>query len=684
MAQSSPGKKIPPAPDSSPVWRTSDELKTLCDIAGLPCYRTDTRCLQVSTYDPTGGNEDGFSGDHSFIRRNPDSSLVIFESAGPGVIERIWTPTPTDDTLDFFIDDTSRATLSICYKDLFSGKIPPFGPPLCGSALGGNYCYYPILFNRLCRIVCRGKKMQFHQIQYRLFPKTADIRSFSATLSPEDRRRLEEIKSSWNNPGRLPLHENGSLPRRDNTSPQIHSSFLLRPGETRQIADIRQGGRITGIEMTPASCFEGPQHDVFLRIYWDEERLPAVDCPVADFFGYAFGKRSMNSLLLGSQDDKDYCYFPMPFDRAARIELVYKTPTDPSSNPRSPGPPSSNQPSHSKSRRPLSPTLRLAVNIDYTLQKRDPLREGKFYADWKAGSPAAGQPHVFLNTRGKGHYVATILQAQGLQPGMTVFFEGDDSTVVDGSLRLHGTGSEDYFNGGWYAFQDCWDKKMSLPTHGALDYSLPYCRTGGYRLYLSDKISFERSIFHSIEHGPAHNEVPVIYTSLAFYYCDTPPSATSARRSNQTPNPVSTRVYYPDTLILFPQLLEYGLWNDIAVHPEWAYPTGGESYDLTVTDASRLRISLKDIRPGRYSLFADYESNDRGAEFSVWQGQTPLSGWRSTWSRDKIRSPLVSLGDLSLDEFANTLTLRFLTQEHQDHLFLNRLILVEKPALTHQ
>jgi hypothetical protein len=55
------------------------------------------------------------------------------------------------------------------------------------------------------------------------------------------------------------------------------------------------------------------------------------------------------------------------------------------------------------------------------------------------------QPHVFLDFSGKGHYVGTVLQARGLEAGMTGFFEGDDSTVVDGVLNMHGTGSEDYF-----------------------------------------------------------------------------------------------------------------------------------------------------------------------------------------------------------------------------------------------
>lgn len=138
------------------IITTQDELKEFTDFSRLPLYRSNTSLNEISTYDREGKNDDGFSGKYSFIRRNSDSSLVMFEAKGPGIINRIWTPTPTDDTLDINIDDT---IFSIKYSDLFSGKIKPFTLPLCGNLLGGFYCYYPILFQDSCRIVSRGKKL---------------------------------------------------------------------------------------------------------------------------------------------------------------------------------------------------------------------------------------------------------------------------------------------------------------------------------------------------------------------------------------------------------------------------------------------------------------------------------------------------------------------------------------------
>jgi len=620
-----------------------DELSALYNISGLPVYRPNTFSAQVSTYDTLGGNEDGFNGQYSFIRRNADSTLVIFDMKGNGVINRIWTPTPTDDSLDFYIDDIIKPALTIKYRDLFSGKIFPFVSPLCGSQLGGNFCYFPILFQQRCMIVARAKKMQFHQIQYRLFEKNTKVKSFSTSLADGEKNALNRISELWNKENRTikDFLSEASLLKTDSVS------FELKPGDTRNIFSLQEGGKVAGIELSPAAAFEGLMNNIDIRIYWDDEKLPAIYCPVADFFGYAFGKRSMQSLMLGSKADMDYCYIPMPFDKKATIELIYRKYSG-------------------------SEPLQLNAKIHYTTQKRNAGAEGKLYACWMKEKPAAGKPHVFLGAQGKGHYVGTVLQAQGLRPGMTYFFEGDDSTVIDGQQRLHGTGSEDYFNGGWYALLDCWDSRMSLPIHGALDYSLPFCRTGGYRFYLSDKLSFEKNIYQSIEHGPANNNIPAEYTSVSFYYSD------SAPKNILSPADVSTEIYIPDTLMIYPQLMEYTIDGAASIKLDWVYPTGGESCAFTINGESEVRISLKDILPGNYKLFLDYERNKEGCNFSVWQRQSQKSEWISSSLIGKKRIEQQYVCDIKVTDLINTFTIKFKTEKNNKNFFLNRFILVKR------
>jgi hypothetical protein len=619
------------------------ELMAFYDLTLLPEFLDSTRCGQISSYDITGNNDDGFSGTYSFIRRNTDSSLVLFDQNGSGVINRIWTPTPTNDTLDFYIDDNHRPSFSICYLDLFSGKKFPFKSPLCGNQLGGYYCYMPIPYEKSCMIISRGKKMQFHQIQYRHYEPGARVKSFKPNLNAEEKIALERIAALWNK-------NNKSV--QDFYPVDLSESSVnlkIAPGKTATVFSLQHGGRILGIEIGPAHAFEGLAKDIDIKISWDGES-PAVYCPVPDFFGYAFGNRSMQSLLLGSRDNKNYCYFPMPFDRKAKIELVYR-----------------------RSSSSVQVPVQVSVNVWFTSGKRVAWKEGKFYTAWNRNlNEERGRPHVIADMSGKGHYVGTILQAQGLQAGMTYFFEGDDSASIDGNSAIHGTGSEDYFNGGWYAMMDRWDGKMSLPLHGALDYSLPFCRTGGYRLYITDKISFEKSFFMSIEHGPAKNQIPAEYTSLALYYSNVPVEKLIV------PTNELTRVFIPDTLIIYPQLMDYNLFGNMDVKTTWKYGTGGQSYLYTPGYDSWLRIIMAALPHNKYALYLDVMKEPFGCDISIWQRQTKLSDWMSTCKPEEERVKQLYACDFDLSDSNNTLTIRFRTDRIKKSLLLNRLILIKK------
>lgn len=621
----------------------STELTALYDLNQLPCYSENTYCAQVSSYDTTGGNDDGFSGRYSYIRRNTDSTLVIFEARGPGVINRIWTPTPSEDTLDFYIDHDDSPSFSIKYLDLFSGKQYPFIAPLCGNQLGGYYCYLPVPFARSCKIVYRGKKTQFHQIQYKLFTEKVDVKPFSLTLNGEEQATLKKISTLWNKKPKVfqDFYPQAAL----SSDKQVE----LKPGTSITLLNSMLGGRILGIEIEPASAFEGIYKHINLKINWDGESIPAVNCPLVDFFGYAFGQSSMQSLMIGTQNNKNYCYLPMPYDRSAKVVLSYLTIQGSD-----------------------HPVIKFRARILYLNEKRRN-KEGKLYAQWnKVIKSTPGKPHVFADIKGKGHYIGTILQAQGLNPGMTYFFEGDDSTRIDGEMRLHGTGSEDYFNGGWYALMDRWDGAMSLPLHGALGYSLPFCRTGGYRFYLSDKLSFTNSFYHTIEHGPTGNAFPVDYTSLGFYYADRPPS------SPQEPTTSTNTVYMPDTLYVYPQLMDYNIYGNVDIRTSWKYGTGGESYLFTPGDESAIRISLKDIPKGKYGLYFDINSSASGCDFSIWQRQYMFSDWISTMSKQDLRIKDLYIRDIDIGDFDRTISLRFKTGPAKSTFLLHRIKLIRK------
>ncbi|SFP81911.1 glycoside hydrolase family 172 protein [Parafilimonas terrae] len=623
-----------------------DELKQFYNINELPAYRSNTYAAQVSTYDTTGGNNDGFGGQYSFIRRNADSSLVIFDVKGTGVVNRIWTPTPTTDTLDFYIDDAKQPTLSINYMDLFSGKVYPFVQPLCGNQVGGYYCYFPILFQKHCVIVSRGKKMMFHQIGYRLYNKGTIVEPFTTNIGDDVKNALNAISGLWNS---NEVHKAKAIAASNAGTKITDTSFSIKPGDTRQVFALNTGGRITGIEISPSSSFASLYKNIIMRVFWDDEKLPAIDCPVADFFGFAFGKPSMQSLLAGSENNICYSFIPMPFDKKARIEFSYVNAKD-----------------------SALASVGLHAKIYYTLQPRKADKEGKFYAYRNSEKTKDGQPHVFLNIQGKGHYIGTVLQAQGLHTGMTIFFEGDDSTVIDNTMRFHGTGSEDYFNGGWYALLNRWDSKMSLPLHGALDYSLAFARTGGYRFYFTDKMSFEKNIYHSIEHGGEHNAVPGLYTSVSYFYCDRPQQLSSSITNE------NTKVYIPDTINIYPQFSSVEIGSDMNIKTVWDNNDIGQSFDITAPDNGMLKVNLGDIPAGYYKLFISYAKQPGGCDFSIWQRQTQIAGWHSSSANDKQKVKDMFAGDIHITELNNAATIQFKTAGEANKFLWIKMMLVKK------
>jgi hypothetical protein len=612
----------------------SSELTRIGNTHLLPQYLDQQVVYQTSSYDTTGSNDDGFSGKYSFVRRNADSSLVLFEEKGNGVINRIWTPTPTEDILDFYFSGSKKPSYSIKFSDLFSGKVYPFVAPLTGNQIGGYFCYFPIPFKNGCKIVSRGKHMQFYQIQYRKYPGAYKVENFHGTLSKGEQENLMSLKSSWSLSNRADEPENVQIIPIDTT---------IAPGQTLVLADVNKGGRIDVFELESNEAFTGLQKQFDLKMTWDQEIRPAIYAPLADLFGYAFGQPSMRSLLIGNARGLNYFNVPMPFDHHAKIELIYRAPD------------------HGLKQA----SVKIKGTIWVHSEKRNPAREGKFYANWNHDAPAAlGHPHVFLEGKGRGHYVGTILQAQGLEPGMTLFFEGDDSTAVDGKMTMHGTGSEDYFNGGWYALLDRWDRKMSLPIHGSLDYSLPLSRTGGYRMFIGDKMPFENEFYHSIEHGPEKNNKKVDYTSLAFYYADGPLLSNAPQ---QVPTNKNTAVFVPDTLMLYPQLMNLTFGGKATVDGD----------KITSTDGAKVRIDLKEIPDGDYKLYADLENDPTGAEVMLWQRQTLISKPISFFSKEIVNKKALFLTEISIDEFKKSLTLEFKKDAVKNSVIIHRLIFIK-------
>lgn len=290
-------------------------------------------------------------------------------------------------------------------------------------------------------------------------------------------------------------------------------SMPIASGETLTIADLQGAGAIRHMWMTTGEHHHNLKALV-LRIYWDGEPTPSVECPLGDFFGLGHGKGNyFNSLPLQTSYLAMNCWFSMPYRQGAVITVTNEHPDKDSF---------------------------LYYYIDYQ-QYADPAMVeglGRFHASWRrelvlkkdeiTGPNRDGLPqrlnttgrdnYVVLDAQGKGHFVGCVLHLDTNETGW--WGEGDDMFFIDGEPwppRLHGTGMEDYFCGAWnYNRLRQVDQTAYYGYHfkGNADYTGKHSQ---YRFHVEDPVYFEKSLLFTIEHGHA-NDRQGDWNSTAYWY----------------------------------------------------------------------------------------------------------------------------------------------------------------------
>ncbi|RYG25637.1 DUF2961 domain-containing protein, partial [bacterium] len=333
------------------------------------------------------------------------------------------------------------------------------------------------------------------------------------------------------------------------------------------------------------------------------------------------------------REGTNYAYFPMPFDRAAKVELV--------------------------SLRTGGAPLPIRGEIVLGNIPRRPY-EGRFYAVWRRENPTTkGKPFTFVDTKGKGHLVGVSLQAQGLEAGNTFFFEGDDITTIDGVMRVHGTGSEDFFNGGWYDVPGRWDAAFSRPLSGSLAYQRYLGRTGAYRLLIPDAYPFGKSLVQTIEHGPEGNAHPTDYAGVAYLYADRNPMGGTA------PTPASLRVKDPERIVFSAH------WT----MPIEAFSLSGSTLtrgDVKVGDRNVRALTLRATRPGdfdqchvslradlpaagRYKVYLDALKGPANGQVQLFQREIGIGKPVDLYAPTTTEANGIYLGEIDAVEGGNTL-----------------------------
>ena len=281
-------------------------------------------------------------------------------------------------------------------------------------------------------------------------------------------------------------------------------SKSVDPGQTLVLGELEGPGAITHFWIFAHPMEPFLSNALVLRIYWDGAEQPSVEAPLGDFFGVGQGmNRNVDSQVVSvsAYGHSRNCYWNMPFNKSAKVTIT----------------------NESKEYR--------ANGMWYILnwrQHENPLPENTpyFHARYRQEFPTqSGTNYVICDTKGKGHYVGTVLSMMHTDLGW--FGEGDERFYVDGEdyPSLSGTGTEEYFGYAWGL------REFMRPFSGVPMFEgyHPGDRASMYRWHLLDPVPFKKSLRLEIEHFGAlrapdlrwvkgFNERTDWFSSVAFWY----------------------------------------------------------------------------------------------------------------------------------------------------------------------
>lgn len=266
----------------------------------------------------------------------------------------------------------------------------------------------------------------------------------------------------------------------------------LEAGERVVLADLDGPGTIRHVWLTIPPAPPERMRAVRLEVFYDGLDAPSISVPVVDFFGVPLGRPvPLVTALSAIQEGRGFnAYYPMPFERRVRVELV----------------------NESTSR------LLLYYQIDYTLDRRAdapdrgtaaaPAREPSYlHVAYRRENPTVQKRDfvIFEGLRGPGRFLGSVVGIRVLQDELFAWYgEGEVKLYFDGEGPLPticGTGLEDYVGTAW-AMGPHQTPYAGVPFEirdpGRPDRRMPDL-TSFYRWHLADPIVFRESLRVTIQ-----------------------------------------------------------------------------------------------------------------------------------------------------------------------------------------
>ena len=477
--------------------------------------RLGERAYMRSTYDRAGGNA---SGDAShFLYQLADDFNVTLDVEGPGILYfaryNHWHGSPWHyevDRVDHMVQESSthdplHPTPDSVFlpQDLF-----PYPLTMTWSEThGSDLSWVPIGFRASFRM---AYSRTFYGTGYYIYHQFVDGAPLSRPIAAWDAKNAPEAAML------RVLRSAGTdiAPRAGTAGVEEASGRLMLPANTAvQVwAQSRGAAAIRALEFSVPRAQALAFSAARLRVTWDERAAASIDTPVALFYGagilYNRDNREylVRSLPMVIRYDQERVYlssyFPMPFFRSARIQLLGVGASD---------------------------ITDVQWKVRYAPYRDPPNHVGYFHASYvDHPRPKTGEDLVLLDTRDvegggdwSGQFVGTSIifshhAVLGTLEGDPRFFFDDSQTP-----QAQGTGTEEWCGGG-----DYWggaDTTLPLAGHpiGASSAKAAVSAEdeveSAYRFLLADLMPFGKNAVIRLEHG-GENESIEHYETVTYWY----------------------------------------------------------------------------------------------------------------------------------------------------------------------
>ena len=594
------------------------------DWVRWPYQHIGVRAYMRSTCDRAGGNERADAS--HFLYQEAEDFNVTLDVQSPGILYFVrynhWHGSPWHyevDNQDYLVRETTTA--DPLHPEPGSVFLPErsFPKPLAwtwADTKGADLSWVPIGFSQSFRM---AYSRTFYGTGYYIYHQFAAGTKLSRPITPWD----------------------GNAPNADVLQIISRAGSDLVPAGTPGIRE--QSGRIEltanrtvpvwsdthGPRMVRALEFSVPRSqarafsDVRLRVTWDGRAAPSIDAPIGLFFGAG---------VLYNRDDREYlvksfpmvvrytgeraylsCYFPMPFFRSARLELVG--------------------------------TNAVIGDIQWKVRSepyRDaPNQAAYFHATYKDHpTPEPGKDLVLLDTtktEGGGEWSGQFTGTSFIfsHAGVLNTLEGDPRFFFDDSRtpQAQGTGTEEWGGGG-----DYWGgENMTLPFAGhptgarsaqtALSDSDKI--ESAYRFLLADLMPFGKNARIQLEHG-GENDSTQHYETVTYWY-GLPAASLVQTDELIVGNEASERLHHyasPDASAPYEIVSRYE-WGPDTLKGKEIYPAETD-HGRTTRTASEFTLR---IDPHNYGVMLrrklDYSFPNQRAEIFIADGDSDRPEWKA-------------------------------------------------------